>query len=177
MEPLTGKDTASRVKGMISPKHQVHGYAVGLTVKNMFAVDPTGRVDFGGGEYMPAGRVAVAPLRRSPEDKYQWWELGRRPYFVEFNETLELAPDEMALLEPDERLLRAGVSHSCNFLRGRIAPLEMLINVDALTVFIKQNARISRLRIFKMAAGSRMVARVLEPAAASKKAPPKKKKK
>jgi deoxycytidine triphosphate deaminase len=176
MEPLSGKDSATRVMGMISPKHQIHGTAVGLTVKNVFAVDPTGRVDFGGGEYMPAGRLAVAPLRRNPEDKYQWWELGRGPYFVEFNESLELAADEMALIEPDERLLRAGVSHSCNFLRGRIAPVEMLINVDALTVLIKQNARISRLRIFKMASGGVVITPIAKPATAAPKKASKKKK-
>ena len=175
MEPLTGKEAATRVTGMISPKHQVHGYAVGLTVKNMYAVDPTGRVDFGGGEYTPAGRMAVTPLRRNPEDKYQWWELGRGAYFVEFNETLELAPDEMALVEPDERLLRAGVSHACNFLRGRIAPVEVLLQMEALRVMIKQNARISRLRIFKMGASSIVATPILKPPVAPKKAAKKKK--
>jgi deoxycytidine triphosphate deaminase len=153
---------------MISPKHQVHGYSVDLTVKNLFAVDPTGRVDFGGGEYMPASRIAVTPLRRDREDKYQWWELGRGPYFIEFNETLELAPDEMALLEPDERLLRSGASHASNFLRGRIAPLEALLNVVALTVLIKQNARISRLRIFKIDASGALVTPIAKPAASKK---------
>ena len=176
MEPLSGKESAARVMGMISPKHQVHGYAVGLTVKNIFAIDPSGHVDFGGGEYTPAGRMAVAPLQRNPEDKYKWWELGRGGYFVEFNETLELAPDEMALLEPDERLLRAGVSHSCNFLRGRIAPVEALLHVHALTVLIKQNARVSRLRIFKMAAGSVVVTPIAKAQAAPKKPAAKKKK-
>jgi deoxycytidine triphosphate deaminase len=175
MEPLSGKEAASRVTGMVSAKHQVHGYAVGLTVKNIFALDPTGRVDFGGGEYMPAGRIAVEPLRRNPEDKYQWWELGRGCYFVEFNETLELPPDEMALLEPDERLLRAGASHSSNFLRGRIAPVEVLLQVEALTMLMKQNARVSRLRVFKLAAGSMMVTPILKPAAAPKKVSKKKK--
>jgi deoxycytidine triphosphate deaminase len=175
MEPLSGKESAPRVTGMISAKHQVHGYAVGLTVKNIFALDPTGRVDFGGGEYMPAGRIAVQPFRRNPEDKYQWWELGRGCYFIEFNETLELAPDEMALLEPDERLLRAGASHTSNFLRGRIAPVEALLQVEALTMLVKQNARVSRLRVFKLAAGSMMVTPVLKPAAAPKKVSKKKK--
>jgi hypothetical protein len=174
MEPLSGKEAATRVTGMISAKHQVHGYAVGLSVKNVFALDPTGRVDFGGGEYMPAGRIAVEPLRRNPEDKYQWWELGRGCYFIEFNESLELAPDEMALLEPDERLLRAGASHTSNFLRGRIAPVEALLQVEALTMLMKQNARVSRLRIFRMAAGV-VVTPVLKAEAAPKKAAKKKK--
>ena len=50
MEPLSGKEAATRVTGMVSAKHQVHGYAVGLSVKSVFALDPIGRVDFGGGE-------------------------------------------------------------------------------------------------------------------------------
>jgi len=175
MEPLSGKEAASRVTGMISAKHQVHGYSVDLTVKNIFALDPTGRVDFGGGEYMPAGRMAVAPLRRNPEDKYQWWELGRGAYFVEFNESVDLPADEMALLEPDERLLRAGASHTSNFLRGRIAPVEALLQVEALTMLMKQNARVSRLRVFKLAAGSVLVTPILKPAPAPKKVSKKKK--
>jgi deoxycytidine triphosphate deaminase len=176
MEPLSGKDAASRVTGMVSAKHQVHGYSVDLTVKNVYAVDPTGRVDFGGGEYMPAGRMTVDPLRRNPEDKYQWWELGRGCYFVEFNESLELPADEMALLEPDERLLRAGASHTSNFLRGRIAPVEVLLQVGALTMLMKQNARISRLRIFKMASGGIVITPIAKPATAALKKASKKKK-
>lgn len=139
---------------MISAKFQVHGYSVDLTVRNVFAVDPVGRVDFGGGEYMPAGRIHVEPLRRNPEDKYLWWELGKGCYFVEYNETLELPPDEMALLEPDERLLRAGATHTSNFLRGRISPVETLLQVEALTMLLKQNARISRVRVFKLSSVS-----------------------
>ncbi len=176
MEPLSGKKAAPRVTGMISAKHQVHGYSVDLTVKNIFALDPTGRVDFGGSEYMPAGRMAVDPLRRNLEDKYQWWELGRGSYFVEFNETLELPPDEMALLEPDERLLRAGASHTSNFLRGRIAPVEVLLQVEALTMLMKQNARVSRLRVFKLAAAPAVVVTpVIKAAPGPKKAAKKKK--
>jgi deoxycytidine triphosphate deaminase len=119
--------------------------------------------------------MAVAPLRRNPEDKYQWWELGRGCYFVEFNETLELPPDEMALLEPDERLLRAGASHTSNFLRGRIAPVEALLQVEALTMLMKQNARVSRLRVFKLAAAPAVLVTPATKAAAPKKAAKKKK--
>jgi hypothetical protein len=150
MELLAGKEVALRVGGMISPKHQVHGYAVALSVKNVYAVDPTGQVDFGGGEYVAAGKLPVEPMRRNREDKYMWWELDRGSYFVEFNETLELAADEIAVLEPDERLIRAGAAHPPIYLRGRVMPVETLMNVAALRIAIKQNARISRVRVFRM---------------------------
>jgi deoxycytidine triphosphate deaminase len=174
MEPLSGKDAAAHITGIISAKHQVHGFSVDLTVKNVYAVDPTGRVDFGGGEYMPAGRIAVAPLRRNPEDKYQWWELGKGCYFVEYNETLELAPDEMGMIEPDERLLRAGTSHVPIYVRGHIAPIESLLHVDIMGVMIKQNARISRVRVFKLAATHAVVVTPVLKAATPKKAAKKK---
>lgn len=149
MQPLTGKEI--RLTGMVSPKHQVHGYAVDLTAKKIYVVDPTGRVDFGGSEYIPAGRIEVAALRRNPEDKYLWWELSRGAYFIEYNESLELGADEMAVLEPDDRLLRAGASHAALYLRGKQAPLEMLMEVNVTRLLVKQNARLSRVRAFRIA--------------------------
>jgi deoxycytidine triphosphate deaminase len=151
MELVTGKAAAARVQGMIHPKYQVHRYSVYLTVKMMFSIEPTGRVDFGGKEYSTAGRVALELHKRSPEDRYLWWELGRGSYFAEFNETLELPEDEIAVLEPDERLLRAGATHGTIWLRGRIEPVEMMIDVGALNIAIKNNARTSRIRVYKLA--------------------------
>lgn len=150
MDLLTGKRAATRVAGILNPKYQVHGYSVNLTVRSLYSVDPVGQLDFGGNEYVPAGKLAIATHRRRPEDRYEWWDLGRGCYFVEFNETLELAEDEIALLEPDERLLRAGAAHVPMFLRGRIAPIETLLHVEALRLEVKQNARISRLRLFRL---------------------------
>jgi len=164
MDPLTGKEMSARISGVSSPKHQVHGYSVDLTVKRIHVVDPTGRVDFGGSEYVPAGRIEVAALRRNPEDKYLWWELSRGAYFLEFNESLDLANDEIAVLEPDDRLLRAGAMHPALYLRGKQSPLEMLLDVNVTRVLIKQNARTSRIRVFRMLNGA--------PAPASKPAKP-----
>jgi deoxycytidine triphosphate deaminase len=150
MELQPGKQAAPRVQGMMQAKYQVHGYSVSLTVKNVYSIDPTGQVDFGGGEYVSAGRVLIEPVQRRPEERYPWWNLGRGSYFIEFNETLELGLDEVGILEPDERLVRAGASHPSVFLRGRISPVETLLEVSALRLELKQNARISRLRLFKM---------------------------
>lgn len=152
MELLTGKRAMPRVKGVLNPKYQVHGTAVDLTVKRVYAVDPVGQVDFGGSEYQPAGRIAMASMRRAPEDRYEWWDLSRGSYLVEYNETLELPDDEVGMLEPEERLLRAGASHASHFVRGRVAPVETLLEVSTLRIQIKQNARISRLRIFRLPA-------------------------
>lgn len=109
-----------------------------------------GRLDFGGGEYAPAGQVTIAPKRLRPEDNYQWWELDRGCYIIEFNETLELADNEIALLEPDPRTLRTGATHVPVFLRGRVSPMDTLFDVQAQHLTVKQNARVSRLRVFRL---------------------------
>lgn len=153
MDLLPGKQAASRAAGMINPKYQVHRYSVHLTVRNVYSIDPVGQLDFGGSEYTPAGKVALAAHRRQPEDRYEWWDLARGSYFIDFNETLNLAEDEVAFLEPEERLLRAGATHVPMFLRGHVAPVETLLQVMALHLQVKRNARISRVRIFRFAAG------------------------
>jgi deoxycytidine triphosphate deaminase len=154
MYPISGKEVAARLTGIISPKHQVHGYSVDLTVARVFAVDPMGQVDFGGNEYSPAAHTAITSHRRRTEDKYEWWDLGRGCYTVEFNEGMKLGDDEIAVLEPDERLLRAGASHATSWIRGQAAPLETLLFVGALNVLVKQNARIARLRVFRFSTGA-----------------------
>jgi hypothetical protein len=150
MKLLSGHEAVAHVKGILSSKHQVHAYSVDLTVKMIWAVDATGRLDFGGGEFAPAGHKPIESHRLRAEDNYQWWELDRGCYFVEFNETLELGDDEIALLEPDPRTLRTGATHASVFLRGLAEQLETLFDVQAQHLTMKQNARVSRLRIFRL---------------------------
>jgi hypothetical protein len=150
MELFSGKDAATYIAGIIHPKYQVHGFSVHLTVRTIYAVDPVGKLDFGGGEYVPAGRVEIAPCHLRPEDKYLWWELDRDCYFIECNETLSLASDQIALIEPEDRLLRAGGWHTPLFVRGHVDPVELLLTVGVLQLRIKENARIARVRLFRI---------------------------
>lgn len=149
MEPLSGAEAAARLTGMISPRYQVHGYSIDLTAKQIYSLDPAGQVDFGGTEYSASGRVPVASLRRNREDKYEWWDLSRGAYMVEFNESVALEANEFAILEPDDRLVRCGASHGTAFLRGQGERLETLLIVSTLNIHIKQNARVSRIRVFR----------------------------
>jgi hypothetical protein len=148
MQLLSGKDAANHISGILHPKYQVHGYSVQLTARKIFAIDPVGKLDFGGGEYVPAGRIEVAahPLRQ--EDNYQWWELERQSYFVECNESLRLAADQIALIEPEDRLIRAGGWLIPLFLRGQMDPLELMLVVGVAQLKVKENARLARVRLF-----------------------------
>lgn len=85
-----------------------------------------------------------------PEDKYKWWDLGRGSYFIECNETLHLAADEIALIEPEDRLLRAGGWHVPLFVRGHVDPVELLLEVGVARLRVKENARLARVRLFRI---------------------------
>jgi hypothetical protein len=150
MQLLAGKVAATRTAGILHPKYQVHGYSVNLTARKIFSLDPTGQIDFGGSEYIAAGRLEIAPQHLRLEDRYQWWELGRGSYFVECNEILDLAEDEIALIESDDRLLRAGAWHVPFYVRGRVAPVQLLLEVGAARLRVKENARLARFRLFRI---------------------------
>jgi hypothetical protein len=150
MRLLSGKDATTHISGLLHPKYQVHGYSVHLTAKKIYALDPVGKLDFGGSEYASAGRVEIEPRTLRPEDKYRWWELARESYFVECNETLRLATDEIALIEPEDRLLRAGAWHVPLFVRGHVDPVELLLVVGVLQLHVKENARLARVRLFRI---------------------------
>jgi hypothetical protein len=150
MQLMSGKDAAAHISGIIHPKYQVHGFSVHLTVKKIHAVDPTGKLDFGGAEYVPAGRIALEARQLRPEDNYHWWDLDKDTYFVECNETLNLAQDQIALIEPEDRLLRAGGWHAPLFVRGHVDPVELLLTVGVPQLRVKENARIARVRLFRI---------------------------
>jgi len=148
MQLLSGKDSAEYISGIIHPKYQVHGFCVHLTVKTIHGIDPTGKLDFGGGEYTPAARIALEAHQIRPEDNYRWWDLDKEAYFVECNESLNLAADQIALIEPEDRLLRAGAWHAPIFVRGQVNPIELLLTVGVSQLRVKENARIARVRLF-----------------------------
>ncbi|MFQ5724655.1 MAG: hypothetical protein ACE5G6_09180, partial [Terriglobia bacterium] len=152
MQLVSGKQAVQRVQNLVSEKHQVHAYAVELSAKQIYGLSPVGQVDFGGSEYVAAERQPVPTHQKHSQDKYQWWTLMHGAYLVEFNETLELAEDEIALLEPHERLLRAGAEHPSLYLRGKQNPLTILLSVSGAKMEVKQNARLSTLRVFRLAA-------------------------
>jgi len=166
MQLVSGKEAVQRVRSLISEKHQVHHYAVELSARVINTLNPTGEVDFGGSEYVPAQAAPLPTHQKHSQDRYQWWTLVHGAYQVEFNESLELAEDEIALLEPHERLLRAGAEHPVQFLRGHIKPLTTLLTVGCARVQLKQNARISIVRVFRLSNGAPAKAR---PAKAPKK--------
>ena len=154
MELLSGKDASAHVKGILHAQYQVHGSSIHLTARTVSSLDSNGQIDFGGGEYVAAGRSQLTLQRLRLEDKYLWWDLGRGSFIVQCNETLHLAPNQIALIEPEDRLLRTGAWHVPLFVRGHIDPVEILMDVGVPRLRVKENARIARVRIFNIDANA-----------------------
>ena len=159
MQLVSGKEAVQRVRNLINDKQQTHGYSVDLTAKQIYRLDPTGHVDFGGSEYAAAERHPLPAHQKHSQDRYQWWTLVHGAYAVEFNETLELGENEVALLEPNDRLLRAGAELPSQHLRGSHNPLSTLLSVTCAQVHIKQNARVATLRVFLMGGATAQAAK------------------
>lgn len=146
----SGKEAAKRVSGFVSRRYQVHAYNVELTIREVYGLQPNGQVDFGGSEYQPAELQRIRDFKRHSQDRYTWWGLPHGAYLVVFNESVALNTDEIAVLEPLERLVRSGATHATRFVRGVMEPVVALLDVPVGKVEIKQNARISSLRVFRM---------------------------
>jgi len=146
---IPGFEAADRIKNLIHKDTQLGEDKVYLTVKQIYSLDKKGSLDFGGSELDLAKRRPLFPKKRHPEDKYGWWSLNQGTYLVEFNEQIDLREKEIAILESREELLQNGCFHPLRI----ITPEERLsfipLNVGGQGIDIKQNARISFLRIVK----------------------------
>src|ERR1700676_2149187 len=69
MQILPGKAAEERIAGLLHAKYQVHGYSVHLTARKIFSMEPTGQIDFGGSEYIAAGRIEIASQRLRQEEQ------------------------------------------------------------------------------------------------------------
>jgi hypothetical protein len=149
----SASETRSRLDGLVHFDTQQSAARDGLdlTAASMFAFTAPGRLDFGGDEEQPAERRRLDPEKHDPEDDYGWWDLEAGTYAVRFNEAVELASGQVALVVPHERLLQAGAHHPVSGLRApREAgeALEAVLSVGRAGLHIKENARLSTLLLF-----------------------------
>ncbi len=119
---------------------QVAPEGVHLTVKEICSLSDRAQVDFGGGEFEPAGSDAIAPAKRSSGDDYGWWELHEGEYLVRFNEEVS-ADDYTFLVVSNDRLVGCGCSLSAVYVSS--GPIEAVLRVPEEGVSIKENARIA----------------------------------
>jgi hypothetical protein len=117
-----------------------------LTVNRVGKPAQKGTLDFGGSEYTEADIEWIDPEKKSSDDKYGWWELDEGLYHVEFNEGLD--PDgETVIFQTWKNALRNGIAHSSEVIEKSRDQLFAELQVGECGVGIKENARISEVRV------------------------------
>ena len=142
---LAIKNLVARVSGLVYEKTQRGPAGLELTLKAISHLQGGGALDFGGSEYRPADCHPLS-VEKGPEDKYGWWHLSRGLYRMDFNEALDLADGESAMLTPHPRLLEAGANHN-SLIFGPGEPLFVVLQVFEGGLSLKENCRTSRLNL------------------------------
>lgn len=118
-----------------------------LTVAKVFVFDKAGALDFSNKErIVPQGNEIFAE-KKSPKDKFGWWNLERGSYKVRTNETINLTASLVALAFSRTSLLRVGsfTQHGV-WDAGFKGRGEFILVVENLKgIGLKQNARIAQL--------------------------------
>ncbi|HKJ68275.1 MAG TPA: dCTP deaminase [bacterium] len=118
-----------------------------LTVAKIGKITRQGSLDFGGSEYREAEVEWIQPELQSKEDKYGWWDLAPGLYQVQFNESLSFSDDSGVLLQIWSQALKAGVAHPTEVITESRDPLVTLLQVSEPGSSIKENARLSEVRL------------------------------
>jgi len=144
---IPGSESIHRIKNFIHKDTQTGEDKVYLTVKQIYSLDKKGSLDFGGSELNLAERKPLLPKKKLTEDKYGWWNLNQGTYLVQFNEQIELEEKEIAILESRDELLQNGCFHPLRIITPKEKLSFIPLNVGSQGIDIKQNARISVLKI------------------------------
>ena len=147
---ISGSEVASRIRNLIHKSTQVKKDKVHLTLKQIYFLDEKGSLDFSGKELTVAKRKPMVAEKKSPEDEYGWWCLGEGTYLMEFNEQIDLNEKEVAILQPREELLQNFCFHPLRIITSpqRLSPIPLIVGSKGMNV--KQNARISVLKVVKI---------------------------
>ena len=149
MHLLDDGAASDRVRDPVHLETQRATGGLDLTVEEIARVTGPGQLDFGGSEFEPADCATLEPELAAPEDDYGWWRLEPGSYLALYNESLEPGEDEIALIQPLPRLLRAGASHAGFVASEDRDPLVALLEIGPGGCHLKENCRISRLLVLE----------------------------
>lgn len=118
-----------------------------LTCGWVYEFDSAGAIDFSNRERLIPQGCQILPQKKSPEDKFGWWQLKQGIYKIKTNEIVNLPFDLIALAFSRSSLLRAGAFTQHGVwdagFKGRGEFILAVENPFGLQ--LKQNARIAQL--------------------------------
>lgn len=142
MEILNAEALFEQFANIIHEDTQLHARAIDLTAGSVQRITGSGALDFGGSEFRGASTDTVRAEKEDRDDDYGWWKLGRGTYIVQFNETLTLDEDMIAIVNPHDHSRRAGLIANSQLVTER-QELSMVFQVPEAGCHIKENARMA----------------------------------
>lgn len=144
MEILSGKETADFLDNIVYLDTQLSEFGIDLTVDNIYKIEGSGEIDFGGDERKDADISEMEPSLRDSDDDYGWWELEPGTYLIEHNE--DLSEEKVCIIQPLQRITRNSTTHPTKLTTelGKIP-----LHVGGKGIEIKENSRVSRIIIPK----------------------------
>ncbi|PSQ09151.1 dCTP deaminase [Halobacteriales archaeon QS_5_68_33] len=133
-------DLTAFVDGIVHEPTQTEGRGLDLTVTEVHEVTGPGRVDFGGGELEAADLAPHDRQYRNEDDDYQWWHLDAGQYLLEYNESLSLPGDTVAVVQTRDAVRARGAFHPT--LRASELG-HVPLSVGGAGLRLKENARVS----------------------------------
>jgi hypothetical protein len=137
-----------QVRSLVSRRATGEGRIFHLTVRSVYRPEGLGIL---GCSDLTAGcideqQLAYVEPRRDPE-AVPYWDLVNGEYLFQFNETLVLAENELALIRPLDELMAGGGTHPIVCLGELSEAMLMPMLVSHSGIRIHQNARISLVTI------------------------------
>ena len=133
-------DLTAFVDGIVHEPTQTQGRGLDLTATEVHEVTGPGRVDFGGGELEAADLAPHDRQYRNEDDDYQWWHLDAGQYLLEYNESLSLPGDTVAVVQTRDAVRARGAFHPTL----RASELDHVpLSVGGAGIRLKENARVS----------------------------------
>lgn len=144
---LSGDEAKQCVEGIIHEETQLSENGIDLTVNGVAIPKASTDLDFGGGEENIGEVKQLDPQKRNQDDKYGWWNLDEGLYIIDLNEDIEV-DEGTGVVVPLSRLTNGGSFHAPIFFTGRLDS-EPLLRVNSAGLNLKENARISRLHVWR----------------------------
>lgn len=148
----SGDGVLPLIESYINIDKQLNPNGFDITVGKIFEFGSRGSLDFSNSERVVPQGKELEPVKKSPEDKYGWWELKEGSYKVRTNETVNLPNNLAALGFTRTSVLRMGaLTQNGVWDAGFKGRGEFILTVgNPFGIKIKQNARIVQLVFYRV---------------------------
>lgn len=140
------------ITGYIDLDTQLTPNGFDLTVAEIFEFDTQGALDFSNKERKIPDGKQILPEKRSPNDKFGWWNLKSGTYKIRTNEVVNLSKELIALAFSRTSLLRMGgfTQHGVWDAGFKGKGEFVLVVGNPQGIRIKQNTRVAQLIFMKI---------------------------